>query len=190
MRKKGQKDVVAFPVCNGAHHYVCMLQLNNDGIVEVLVLDSLWSGSMSLQEFERTGCPIKPDQDAVFEKLDDRADRMVVLDGYLRYVVAVFAQIFWPADITKPRRVIQKFPLVPHQGGTNNCGVYAFYFLACLYVDPVSFLRALGPGKRLVVGSTFAEEHRKMLLDSARDAVNAYDVSLEEFYLRLRDMHG
>ena len=61
---------------------------------------------------------------------------MVVHDGYLRYLFAMIAQMFWPEDMTKPRRVVQKFPLVPHQGLTNNCGVYTFYFLACLYLHP------------------------------------------------------
>jgi len=62
---------------------------------------------------------------------------MVVLDGYMKYVCAVLAQIFWPEPIvSEPRRVVQRFPLMPHQGATLDCGVHTFYYLAALHVRP------------------------------------------------------
>lgn len=177
-------------MCNGAHHYVCLLRLNSERVVEVLTLDSMWNGGMKLHEFKRTGFLVDNGQYEVFKTLEDQAEKMVVHDGYLRYLFAVLAQMFWPEDMTKPRRVVQKFPLVPHQGATNNCGVYTFYFLASLYLHPASFLRAFEPGNRLVVSESFGMDHRNLLLYSALDAVNAYDGSLDEFFGRIRHMQS
>jgi hypothetical protein len=163
-RKQPRPDVVAFPVCNGRHHFAILLW-NRGGVLEVLTLDSNWSGVLSLDEYKLLSLADMSVSDTLaFQKLADQGTGMVVLGGYLKHVVALLAQIFWPEDMSKPRAVVQRFPLVPHQGSTNNCGVYNIYFLACLQLRPAEFLSAFAPGRRLVVGPKFGAEYRDFLL--------------------------
>lgn len=44
-----QPEVVAFTVCTGSHHYVCVLRRGLDQVVEVLTLDSFWTGADGIQ---------------------------------------------------------------------------------------------------------------------------------------------
>jgi hypothetical protein len=106
---------------------------------------------------------------------------MCGMDSQMQYVLAILAQIFWPESIGTPRKVLQKFPLTPFQGSNNNCGVYALYYLAALFVKPTEFLNAFEPGKRLVVSRSFGVDQRKLFLAWTKVATNAYDFSLGDF---------
>ena len=137
LRDANSPAAVAFPVCMPGHHYAVLMRQNRDGVVEVVALDSNWGGYATLQKYQLSSPPFYDDQREVFTKLEDQGAQMVVLDGYMKYVCAVLAQTFWPEPIVaEPRRVIQRFPLMPHQGATLDCGVHVFYYLAALYARP------------------------------------------------------
>lgn len=53
-------------MCNGAHHYVCLLRLNSDRVIEVLTLDSYWNGGKGLHEYKLTGILVDKKQYEVF----------------------------------------------------------------------------------------------------------------------------
>jgi hypothetical protein len=71
---------------------------------------------------------------------------------------------------------------MPFQGNTNNCGVFATYYLAALQLKPDEFLSAFEPNKRLVFGEGCGMEFRKLFLKATEICVNAFDKSLENFY--------
>ena len=53
-------------MCNGAHHYVCLLRLNSDRVIEVLTLDSNWNGHKGLREYKLAGILVDNKQYEVF----------------------------------------------------------------------------------------------------------------------------
>jgi hypothetical protein len=111
-------DLIAFPVNSDHHHFAVLLHRCANNVVEVVTLDSNWGGFRSLQEYRLNNAPLYPDQATVLGGLDKGGAQMVVLDGYLQFVCAMLAQIYWPAPLAEPRKVIQRFPLLPHQGAT------------------------------------------------------------------------
>jgi hypothetical protein len=181
--------VLAFPVCSPGHHYSVFMRRGPDNVVEVVALDSNWSGHSSLQQYALPSPDINADQHEVLRQLGDVGADMVVLDGYMQFVCALLAQIYWPEKLYAPRPVVQRFPLTPHQGPTLDCGVYTCYYLAALHAHPEAFLEAFSPARRLVVTANFGSEFRGVMVQAALAAVNAYDMGLDEFLQQVGQLH-
>jgi hypothetical protein len=117
-RERKLPDVIAFPVNSDQHHFAVLLRRGPDNAVEVVALDSNWSGFLSLEKYRLHNAFLHEDQKTVIGSLDKKGAQMVVFDDYLQFVCAMLAQIYWPAPIAEPRKVVQRFPLLPHQGAT------------------------------------------------------------------------
>ena len=98
----------------------------------------------------------------------------------------MLANAIWPSPGVKQREIVQKTPLVPHQGATLDCGVFSIIHFASLVTRTDEFLAAFEPGRRLIFPKGFAQQTRRQLLEWSTWVVNGYDVPLKDFYEQLK----
>jgi Ulp1 family protease len=78
----------------------------------------------------------------------------------------MLADACWPVPGgAKQRKIVQKLPLVPHQGYTLDCGVFTVIYFAGLFFETDTFLAAFEAGKRLVFPENIAIDTRRRMLE-------------------------
>jgi Ulp1 family protease len=80
-------------------------------------------------------------------------------------MIALLADACWPLPGAKQRTIVQKLPLVPHQGYTQDCGVFTVIYFAGLFFQTDTFLAAFEPRRRLTFPENLAKDTRTQMLE-------------------------
>ena len=89
----------------------------------------------------------------------------VAFDGFNACMIALLADACWPLPGARQRTIVQKLPLVPHQGYTQDCGVFAVIYFAGLFFQTDTFLAAFEPRRRLTFPENLAKDTRTQMLE-------------------------
>lgn len=147
---------VCLYICRDNHFYTILMR-NEKDTVEIFVIDSAWTGHI-----DKTwpGCGLKdkkadPEMQALELFKDQPTNgRFYGLNAIMRYTLCYIASILWPSS--KPnRRVVYKYPLVPHQGTTLDCGLHVINHIACMVLQPDRYFSGLERNCRITFDRRF-----------------------------------
>ena len=182
--RERKPDIVVFPLNEPGHFDTVFLRINSEDQVEVVVLDSIWDGTGPKRW---RNLDVGRDYEQAAQYLNGKLDNGLAFDGFNACFIAMLANACWPVPSgAKQRTIVQKLPLVPHQGYTNDCGVFTVIYFAGLFFETDIFLAAFEAGRRLVFPEDIAINTRRHMLEWSSQVVNGYDVTLEDFYQQLR----
>ena len=125
-------EIVAFPLNEPGHFVTVFMRLNCKQQIEVFVLDSIWAGDSSRVW---RNIPTGAEYDKSTGKLQALIDPDLVFDGFNACLIAMIADACWPLQGgARHQEIVQRTPLVPHQGYTNDCGVFTVIYFAGLFL--------------------------------------------------------
>ena len=149
----------------------------------MVCLDSMFTGEHP-KCWNNTPCGL--DEDVAEQTLWSNCDRNSIFNGFNSFMIAVLANACWPEECANQREIVQRTPLVPHQGYTLDCGVHALIHFANLTLHTDAYLAALAPDRQLYFDEGYVHQTRQQLLHWSTEVVNGFDVGLKEFYQGLR----